>query len=51
MKKFIGVAIIMLTLVLAVLYRQLTHRPVSADGPTVRSGSKEAIVSLLLTTI
>jgi hypothetical protein len=26
MKKFIGVAIVMLTLALAVIYRQLTHR-------------------------
>jgi hypothetical protein len=31
MKKIIGVAIIMLTLVLAVIYRQLTHRPPSAN--------------------
>jgi hypothetical protein len=29
MKKIIGVAIIMLTLVVAVVYRQLTHRPAS----------------------
>ena len=28
MKKIIGVAIIMLTLVLSVVYRQLTRRPV-----------------------
>jgi hypothetical protein len=27
MKKIIGVGIILLTLILAVIYRQLTHRP------------------------
>ena len=27
MKKIIGVAIIVLTLILTVIYRQLTHRP------------------------
>jgi hypothetical protein len=30
MKKLIGVAIILLTLVLSVIYRQLTHRPAAA---------------------
>jgi hypothetical protein len=39
MKKIIGVAIIMLTLVLTVIYRQLTHRPPSAM-------SEKATVSL-----
>jgi hypothetical protein len=38
MKKIIGVGIILLTLILAVLYRQLTHKP-SRQEPEVASTS------------
>ncbi|HLZ87194.1 MAG TPA: hypothetical protein VKQ52_08140 [Puia sp.] len=31
MKKLLGVAIILLTLILSVIYRQLSHRPVKEN--------------------
>ena len=42
MKKIIGVGIILLTLILAVVYRQLTHRPAVGSKPE----SADAPVSL-----
>ena len=33
MKKLIGVAIIVLTLILTVIYRQLSHRPAKEKAP------------------
>jgi hypothetical protein len=45
MKKLIGVAIIMLTLILTVIYRQLTSKPVTGKV------AKETITALLFYTI
>ena len=46
MKKLIGVAIIMLTLVFSVIYRQLTHRPAKV---TPAQAHESVLLSLLIT--
>jgi hypothetical protein len=47
MKKLIGVAIILLTLVLSVIYRQMTHRPAAVS----RVRTQETVLLSLLVTI